>query len=51
MMGSASIKSVLHAFITDFNYEALKISDGYMASRNYFKEEEREERCFDVYNL
>ena len=37
MMGSASIKKVLPAFIPELSYEALEISDGDMASRNYLK--------------
>jgi len=37
MMGSASIKKVLPAFVPELNYEELEISDGDMASRNYLK--------------
>ena len=37
MMGSASIKKVLPAFVPELNYGDLEISDGDMASRNYLK--------------
>ena len=37
MMGSASIKKVLPAFVPELNYSDLEISDGDMASRNYLK--------------
>ena len=37
MTGSASIKSVLPAFVPDLTYDALAISDGGMASLNYLK--------------
>ena len=37
MMGSASIKKVLPAFVPELNYGGLEISDGDMASRNYLK--------------
>lgn len=37
MMGSASIKKVLPAFVPELNYDVLEISDGDMASRNYLK--------------
>ena len=37
MMGSASIKKVLPAFIPELNYSDLEISDGDMASRIYLK--------------
>ena len=35
MLGSASIKKVLPAFVPDMNYENMEISDGDMASRKY----------------
>jgi hypothetical protein len=37
MLGSASIKSVLPAFVLELTYDELEISDGDMASRNYLK--------------
>jgi len=37
MMGSASIKKVLPAFVPELRYDDLAISDGDAASRNYFK--------------
>jgi len=37
MMGSASIKKVLPAFVPELNYSDLEISDGDMASKNYLK--------------
>lgn len=37
MMGSASIKKVLPAFVPELNYGGLAISDGDAASRNYTK--------------
>ena len=37
MMGSASIKNVLPAFVPELNYSDLEISGGDMASRNYLK--------------
>jgi hypothetical protein len=37
MMGSASIKAVLPAFVPELDYEVLEISNGDMASRNYLK--------------
>jgi hypothetical protein len=53
MMGSASIKHVLRAFVPELTYDELAISDGDMAAENYLtclKEMVSEDEKHRIYN-